>query len=445
MPNSSNKNFPHAYGAGRVIAAFRLAHSGGPFIPGDANEIEEVGGVPPAALEDSAIVASEPYPWPEGFPWGPADLGSGFLPAPYARGNWQALRMPYNATNFGVYAVGSGTESFPYRDMILQATTTNVPEIDDYYNAPGAYPFKKIQEFGLGTSNAQYVQQVFSDETSGWEGGEAARYMVALNWNIPDSIAQYTVPSTGWPADPGDVAADVDIPGWAAREQNTVTKALKRSCWCVATPSRYQYEVNPLFQPLVDESSEELFRIAPQLFGSQATIRPEATPDWAIQSDANPAPFFDSDPFDLLLQPVIDCSVRSTVSANVTRVAYEYVNNNGPRLSGAEPWEEPLPGDQLRWTQSYQAVVNIEVLTRTDPEDNVVSPRPLPWFFGEVATAVNVVVLQKNSAAPDGTDGGMYAFIELPSAPTSEERSGEPASYRKTITELSKKPKKEAL
>ena len=123
MPNSSNKNFPHAYGAGRVIAAFRLAHSGGSPVPVPAEGLQEFS-FGPAALDPGGdvLVAANPYPWPDGFPWLPADSGGTFLPAPYAVGNWVPYRMPYNVTNYGVYAVGSGTAPFLYKDMLQQQT-----------------------------------------------------------------------------------------------------------------------------------------------------------------------------------------------------------------------------------------------------------------------------------------------------------------------------------
>jgi len=58
MPNMSDKNFPHAHGSGRVVAAFQLSHPGStiwdqpgpPYAPGAS----DMGFVPPV-LNDPTL------------------------------------------------------------------------------------------------------------------------------------------------------------------------------------------------------------------------------------------------------------------------------------------------------------------------------------------------------------------------------------------------------
>ncbi len=416
MANSSNKNFPHAYGAGRVIAAFQLAHSGGAPFPQDGESLDPP--AKPAAIDDNVLAEDFPYPWPDGFPWVP-DIGAATMPD---RGfaAWNVERMPYNATNMGVYAVGSGTAPLPYRDILLQASSSGHPPIDDKIQTDGVYPFGIAQELGLGTSNAQYVQEI-RNVGEGVTEGNGGRYMVALDWDLPQSTMTYTLPDPDpFPSDYDDLMFDSIYQGWSTNEKASVTNALRQSCWCVASPTRYLPQVNPLVAPTASSAT----RLVPQLFGSESIVRHHDLPEtWGIQLDSNLTPLLDSGlSFDVpgaigeepVWQDVLNCFTRATVRANLRSLTYQYINKNGERDPGVQPWEEPLPGDQLKWTQQYQAVVDIEVLV-PDDEPRTSAPRPLPWLIGEVATAVNVVVMQKNTSAPDGTDGGIY--MDFPPVP----------------------------
>lgn len=410
MANSSNKNFPHAYGAGRVIAAFQLAHSGGNPFPQGAESLDPP--AKPAALDDSALASDFPYPWPDGFPWVP-DIA---VPSMPDRGfaAWNVERMPYNATNMGVYAVGSGTAPLPYRDILLQASSSGHPPIDDKIPTEGVYPFGIAQELGLGTSNAQYVQEIQS-VGEGVNEGEGGRYMVALDWDLPQSTMTYTLPDPDiFPSDYDDLTFDSIYQGWSTSEKASVTNALRQSCWCVASPTRYLPQINPLVAPTASSST----RILPQLLGGESILRYEGGPaTWGIQVDSNIAPRLDADVDpdiigdEPVFQEVFNCFTRATVRANLRSLTYEYINKNGERAPGVQPWEDPLPGDQLKWTQQYQAVVDIEVLVPDTEDARLSVPRPLPWLVGEVATGVNVMVMQKNTSAPDGTDGGIYMDV----------------------------------
>jgi len=409
MANSSNKNFPHAYGAGRVIAAFQLAHSGGNAVPLSTESIEPP--AKPAAIADNGLAEDFPYPWPDGFPWVP-DISAATMPD---RGfaAWNVERMPYNATNMGVYAVGSGTAPLPYRDILLQASSSGHPPIDDKIQTEGVYPFGIAQELGLGTSNAQYVQEIASVGESVTEG-DGGRYMVALDWDLPQSTMTYTLPDPDiFPAEYEDLTVDSIYQGWSTNEKASVTNALRQSCWCVASPTRYLPQINPLVAPTASNET----RILPQTVGGESIFRYEGgAATWGIQVDPDIAPRLDDVSFPLVIghepvwQEVLNCFTRATVRANLRSLTYQYINKNGERDPGVQPWEEPLPGDQLKWTQQYQAVVDIEVLV-PDDEPRTSAPRPLPWLIGEVATAVNVVVMQKNTSAPDGTDGGIYMDV----------------------------------
>ncbi|MDC0231597.1 hypothetical protein OAK19_06480 [Aureispira] len=327
---------------------------------------------------------------------------------------WNVERMPYNATNMGVYAVGSGTAPLPYRDILLQASSSGHPPIDDKIPTEGVYPFGIAQELGLGTSNAQFVQEI-EDVGEGVSEGDGGRYMVALDWDLPQSTMTYTLPDPDiFPSDYDDLTFDSIYQGWSTNEKASVTNALRQSCWCVASPTRYLPQINPLVAPTASSST----RILPQLLGGESILRYEGGPEtWGIQVDSNIAPRLDADVDpdiigqEPVFQEVFNCFTRATVRANLRSLTYQYINKNGERAPGVQPWEDPLPGDQLKWTQQYQAVVDIEVLV-PDPEDARISvPRPLPWLIGEVATGVNVMVMQKNTSAPDGTDGGMYMDV----------------------------------
>ena len=412
MANSSNKNFPHAYGAGRVIAAFQLAHSGGSPEPTTGDEL--VPPALPAALVDNSLVGTFPYPWPDGFPWVP-DLS---VPSMADKGfaAWNVERMPYNATNMGVFAVGSGTASFPYREILLQASTSVHPPIADKIPSDGLYPFETAQQLGLGTSNAQYVSEIETD-TEGVDPDSGGRYMVALDWDLPESSITYTLGDPVFPADPSEFLLNGGLQAWSTNEQVSVTNALRRSCWCSATPTRYLPQINPLAAPTTDPLTLKL----PQIFGSESVARYENVSGvWGFQRDLNGTPLLDENlgvAFDeFVYTPSINCFTRATVRANLRSLTYQYINKNGERAGGLQPWEDPLPGDQLKWTQQYQTVVDIEALAPFKDGDLSV-PRPLPWFFSEVATAINVMVIQKNSSAPDGTDGGIYCDIPFGGTP----------------------------
>jgi len=413
MANSSNKNFPHAYGAGRVIAAFQLAHSGGAPAPTTADDLSAP--AQPAALADNSLAGTFPYPWPDGFPWVP-DLS---VPSMADKGfaAWNVERMPYNATNMGVFAVGSGTAPFPYRQILLQESTSGHPPIDDKIPSDGLYPFETAQQLGLGTSNAQFVAEVDVGEGVSEEAG--GRYMVALDWDLPESTITYTLGDPVFPPDEEVFFEEGVVQGWSTNEQVSVTNALRRSCWCVATPTRYLPQINPLAAPTTDEATLKL----PQAFGSESVTRYEAGGQvWGIQRDLNVTPILDESVAtfsnEFIWVNSLNCFTRATVRANLRSLTYQYINKNGERAGGLQPWEDPLPGDQLKWTQQYQAVVDIEALAPSEDGPGLSSaPRPLPWFVGEVATAINVMVIQKNSSAPDGTDGGMYCSVPFLAAP----------------------------
>ncbi|MCP4591265.1 MAG: hypothetical protein GY842_10995, partial [bacterium] len=205
MANTSTKNFPHAYGAGRCVAAFSLSHPGGPPVQGQ--EAQNVlmqppalsmiaDGVPPPAYPDRSISFTPDDP---AVPAGPGTYRVGY----------SADRQPYNATSFGVYCTGSGTRALPYRDAIAPFVPASVsPSLHAVLPGTTAAdnlvrPFGVVDDTRLGTTRAQYVAQAETDGAGDVESGPACWYEVGMNWKVPPITMQLAASgsfSTNWPS-----------------------------------------------------------------------------------------------------------------------------------------------------------------------------------------------------------------------------------------------------
>ncbi|MCP4242653.1 MAG: hypothetical protein GY772_19025 [bacterium] len=224
MANTSTKNFPHAYGAGRCIAAFSLSHPGGPLAA-----LEEATCPPPAVNQptepefDAALA---------GFP-DVSDTTTEDSPGVYTRRiRYVPDHQPLNATSFGVYATGSGTKRLPYRDAI--APFVPDPPPGDPSIAPVAAPllpesegnikrpFGIVDDAKLGDSSAQAVFRVESDDPT-FSAQSDMWYEVALDWSIPDQVLDMGY--AGLPF------AFVRPHKWASDQAASVRRALARTLW----------------------------------------------------------------------------------------------------------------------------------------------------------------------------------------------------------------------
>jgi len=231
MANSSNKNFPHAYGNGRVIASFSLSHPGGPgFI--SVPTPSEPYLLPPAINGDTVQADLPEVPavnttWK---PYDPADPPGGLGELTFVYGPDQ---QPYNATSFGVFVTGSGTKPLPYQRALAPYVPASVsPLLNSILPGTGpadnvVRPFRVVEDAELGSTHGQFVvlTEVEGDEVVPAPDGEAY-YEVALNWKVPP--IRTTV--TGF-----NPANAVTNTSWVAKQAASVRDSLASTLWVTAT------------------------------------------------------------------------------------------------------------------------------------------------------------------------------------------------------------------
>ncbi len=234
MANTSTKNFPHAYGAGRCLAAFSLSHPGGPFEPESADATRTGSLSPPAfnmpatgspgALDTLVLPGLSTSVTPTADPPGPTDYETRISYTPDVQ--------PLNATCFGVFATGSGLTSLPYRRALAPYCPASVSE-QIHAILPGddptdneIRPLGVVEETKLGSTRAQYVvQPVETDDppdptNTPVEG--CCYYEVALDWTSPDLTVETTETITATPSN------------WAAKAVASVRDSLTRTLWVTA-------------------------------------------------------------------------------------------------------------------------------------------------------------------------------------------------------------------
>ncbi len=228
MANTSTKNFPHAYGAGRCVAAFSLSHPGGPDEMGEDATDSSICQPPAFNMSPAEFDALPDYPdrstsFAPYDPADPASLGDftvGYTPD----------RQPYNATSFGVYCTGSGTKALPYRTALAPFVPQSVsPSL--YAVLPGTSagdnqvrPFNVVDQTRLGTTRAQYVARAKdpADPADNVEPSEEAWYEVGLDWVVPP--IKFSL----------DTATMGGKTSWASDQVASVRNALASTFWITA-------------------------------------------------------------------------------------------------------------------------------------------------------------------------------------------------------------------
>ncbi len=391
MPNMSNKNFPHAQGAGRVIASFSLSHPGG--TPGNEDNafLGDAGDmlVKPPAFVDSALPAAHPYP------------ADSLIIGPPAILTWAPDRQPYNATSLGVFVTGSGTRRLPYRDALgLVVPASLSAPLNASWPANDLYPFSLVDETQIGSTHAQVVCAVTIGE--GDVLGKTAYYEVGLNWELPP-LRMRT-----------DGGTSIAASNFANRAQASFQRAAERTFWTTASLC-----------------SDALSEAHPDVDWSPATVHDMNVgngPLSGLLSDINltgdnayAAPYsaVGGDPLYPSNYPVTASSdsnfiqqpgiVQTQVSAIITHLQYQ----------------EVTPGGPVDLVFRAAPIVRVWVQVPVDPSEPTdvlpIAPRPLPrqglnpYQSDDPALlppAINVAVLQKNTAAIDGTDGPIYDLFE---------------------------------
>jgi len=410
----SDKNFPHAHGSGRVVAAFQLSHPGstiwdqpGPDQPGPpyAPGASDMGFVPPV-LNDPTLTVT--YPYPEGGP-------------PFGAGLQKTFRQPYNATSVGVFVQGSGTRRLPYTETIL-------PEVDSSISGPlnaqlpetKIYPFEMVDKTVLGRTHAQVVCSAIGGDGScpGYPGelsgaGQYAYYEVGLNWELPDYKFE-------------TAALGFNAANFANQKIASVQRAIQRTYWAtasLATSALSEFHPQVTYgQPLPSQNFNEgpldanLTSMA-STTGLSDEVRGMATPYGAgpfavspSQSRVQPAysPSYPGVDEDFKTRPY---SLQTQVCAIVTR----WRTTIGPDVATLEFTLAPIV--------RIWCLLAAESVLPDEPAPTV-APRPIPRggigayrfnpSIGSLPTdvsifpGVNVQVFQKNTSATDNTDLPVY-------------------------------------
>ncbi len=434
MANSSNKNFPHAYGAGRVIAAFSLSHPGGPGGV-DVYSPSQPDMMPPAINGDMDQSALPEAPgvntsWK---PYDPADPPGGLGELTFVFGPDQ---QPYNATSFGVNVTGSGTKSLPYKRALAPYVPASVsPLLNSILPGTSAAdnevrPFKVVEEAQLGSTHGQFVMVTEVNEDSGVIPAEdgPAYYEVGLNWKIPPlrGVIRGEDPSTAfvdsnWPAqqvasirdslastlwvnasfgDNGLTTAHPallsDVP--VGNGPNAATWAIMNS-YLTSNPIPAGQPNDPTGKGGWEAPYGSTFGWSgfPALGGS--LVGPAFAPD-------NDGGFMESN--DL---PLLHANIHVKITSGVQRV-----------IDVSEDFASFGPNFGFTVDLELAPVVRIYALYRRELGEGAVRYVPLPLaraFMrpcddeeGLQPPCINVQVFQKNSSAPDGTIKPAYDLLD---------------------------------
>lgn len=405
MPNMSDKNFPHAHGSGRVVAAFQLSHPGSTQWD-DENEYapgaEAMLCIPPV-LRTPSLTST--FPYPEG---GPA----------FGTGLQKTLRQPYNATSVGVFVQGSGTRRLPYTETIL-------PGVPGFVSGPlnaqipntDIYPFELVDTTVLGRTHAQVVCSAVGENFAcpGYppvlDGvGSYAYYEVGLNWELP--TYRYAA----------SLAGGV-IGNFANQKIASVQRAIERTYWATATLCTSALsEFHPLvsYGPQLPDMNLQrgpgdgnLTSMA-SMDGYPAEIRGMASPYGVLPFAFSP-PGSAVQPAFSPTDPSVDTNfktrpynIQAQVSAIVTR------------------WKATVSGGLTQLEFNLAPIVRIWcLLNAADPFFGGLgpfsAPRPIPrggvgaYRYNSdgandvsMIPGVNVQVIQKNTSATDNTDLPVY-------------------------------------
>jgi len=414
MANLSNKNFPHAYGAGRCVASFSLSHPGGVEEEDiDSDPLMLPPGLrsnPPAGPQETKVFT----PADPADPLGPGNAILTFIPT----------RQPYNATSFGVYVTGSGTAPLPYRD----AYTPNVPadisaRLNQILPTTEIRPFKIVDETQLGSTHGQVLINPQFEGEIGVRPAEfkEAWYEVGLDWKIPP--LKLTFGGEDFPTIEGSFDSN-----WMARKVASVRDSLAGTLWATATYSdnalsecHPDLDDNPIGGTYTPAGVSSTFYNAYLSTGpSMATYyeMPYGPVLGVMDSEYPEFNFGWVDPFELTsfsqdMKALYPPTVRAEVFLKTTFNRWTLNDISADLTSYGPNFNATLE-------MEFAPVVRIWVLWPSpDIEDlDTAIPRPLLRFVSRPCTAeddpggqppcVNVNVWQKNSSAVDGTIKPVY-------------------------------------
>jgi len=410
MANTSNKNFPHAYGAGRCVAAFSLSHPGG--VPEDDPD-GSILALPPGLKTSPPAGPQESKHFTPYDPLAPAGQGDATL-------TFVPDRQPYNATSFGVYVTGSGTKPLPYRD----AYTPRVPpaisaSLNAELPANEVRPFGVVDQTNLGTTHGQVVVNCVGGEgVSPAEFGEVW-YEVALNWRVPP--AKVTFDASGL------LGTGLDS-NWMAKKTASVRDSIASTLWATAS-----YSDNGLSEchPQLDNppfGGTDPSDVSTTFFNAYLSTGPSMSSYYEMPYgprlgviDSEYTEFNDGfvEPFELKSSSQdIEASFPPTVRAEVTlkttlnRWRLEDISADlgtyGPNFKGTLEME-------------FAPVVRIWVLWPSVEDLDIAIPKGLLRYRSRPCSeeedngqvpCVNVSVWQKNSSAVDGTITPVYDLYD---------------------------------
>jgi len=420
MANTSTKNFPHAYGAGRCVAAFSLSHPGGPEEMGqDATSGEILS--PPAFNMDPGDLPAYPDRTTSFSPYDPSDPASlgdftvGYTPD----------QQPYNATSFGVYCTGSGTKALPYRTALAPYVPASVsPSLNAVL--PGSdpsdnevRPFGVVDDTRLGTTRAQYVVETREGAAPGDQPveGAAAWYEVGLDWKIPPIKVT---------ANYGTGAVDSN---WPSIKIANVRDSLASTLWITASISDSALsECHPETDPSGGTFGSDTSGFSTFLLNSPLTANPGPGTGWeapygnALTYAGDPSSLGgfgtvgpNEFPMTAVAAPIEQLPMftpKADLMLKIVSVRQRFTNTDSTGLTG---------GTTVA-TCEYQVVPVVRVLMSTIITGTAISSpiplgrslvRPATFDFATQPPCVNVQVWQKNSSATDGTVTPVFDLYDL--------------------------------
>jgi len=419
MPNMSDKNFPHAHGSGRVVAAFQLSHPAAEewdideqFAPG-AIDMQ----VLPPVLHDPSLAALFPYP---------STGGNGF--APY--------RQPYNATSVGVYVQGSGTRRLPYTETLLNEvdSSLSVP-INAKIPSTDLYPFELVDETLLGRTHAQVVCAAIGNPASGCGGpaediqqaGFTAYYEVGLNWDLPDVKVSFS----------GPAGAALN---YANQKLASVQRALERTYWATAS-----FNTNALaeYHPAFDYGFFNVDQMNAQYGPMDGAISIPQSPDFSLPNTGGctaPYGWIPANGEFSTVQPAYYPMGQQTDNEFKTRP----YGLQATVSAIVRSYQSSFDGAAFSLVAKLAPIVRIWMMLPSSPSQtqpfDYWAPRPIPRLgigaylynsgFAPNGTSmvpgVNVQVLQKNTSAIDNTDLGIYdigsAWSDIQNPPSQQRK-----------------------
>jgi len=409
MANTSTKNFPHAYGAGRCVAAFSLSHPGGTTELGEPSSSVQL--PPPAFKMTPAELATLPsYPG--------VTLSLQEDPDTPGPDNWNGTlsytpdRQPYNATSYGVYVTGSGTKSLPYRSALSPCVPAAIsPSLSQVL--PGSTPAEnEVRAFGLvdstrlGSSHGQYVAEPVEPADPVEPNTQGASYYeVALDWSVPP--IRLSQSGTGF----------VDKTSWPSTQLANVRDSLARTLWVTAS-----FGVSATSEPHPEAIYAFPFvgalptpTVAQLLLNGALTANPNPGTGWEAMygssltfrgdpNDASPGPVEPSE----APTPNGDPEVAMQLAFPLVAEIHLKVTSVRQQLSNVDASGIASLGSRIDTVMEVTPVVRVFI-----PAGLEASLTPVPLGRTGLRPAsvdgnvqppcVNVQVWQKNSSATDGT------------------------------------------